>query len=240
MSNSILPLNLSDPDDLSHILPDLRAHTGDMEDLIPDPENARKHPPENLKIIAESLLKFGQRSPLVVNKNTNYISKGNGTYMAARMLGWSKIAWVWTSDDRNNALAYGLVDNLSSDKSVNDYPQQGAHLRELDEAHYPLSKFWSNEELVPLLRDQFEKPEITDEQFDAGLQKGRAITKISASERLTIDKAIALVRSKSKKSTTEGACLDQICGEFLANHINEIDNSVNEELEIAALDLENL
>jgi len=52
-----------------------------------DPRNARKHDEDNLKSIAASLQKFGQRVPLVVNETTGLIEKGNGTFQAAQQLG---------------------------------------------------------------------------------------------------------------------------------------------------------
>ncbi|SRR5260370_22508795 len=226
------------PSDLSHILPELRPLARPMAELIPDPENARKHDLRNLKMIAESLMRFGQCTPLKVNKKTGYIEKGNGTYMAAKMLGWTMIAWVWSDLERQDALAYGLIDNRTSDTSTTDYGQTGATLRELQAADYPMFQFWTEEEAMPLLRSEFQKAEISDEKFDPGLQRGRAIVKISASERISVDKAVAFIRSKSKRSVTEGTALAQICEEFIALHVNEFDNAVNEELEVMALSLE--
>lgn len=213
---------------LDHILPDLRDKAVSMEMLLIDPENARKHDQRNLKMIAESLYKFGQRTPLTVNRKTNHIQKGNGTYMAAKMLGWTMIAVVWTDDEKLESKAYGLIDNRTSDTSTTDYSQAGKTLRELNSSNYEMLVFWSPEEAMPLIRGEFIKAEISDEQFDPGLQKGRAITKVSASERIAIDRAIAFVRSKDKKFKTEGAALEYICGVFMALNINEIDNSTEE------------
>ncbi len=232
-----LALALSDGADLAHILLDLQPMAVDMEILIPDPENARKHDQRNLKMIAESLSRFGQRTPLTVNRKTNFIQKGNGTYIAAKMLGWTKIAVVWTDDERTESLAYGLIDNRTSDTSTTDYSQAGKSLRELQAGDYEMMQFWSPEEAMPLVRGEFVRPEITEEKFDPGLQKGRAITKISAGERIAVDRAVAFVRSKDKKYKTEGAALEFICGEFMAMHINELDNSVEEKMDLVlALD----
>src|ERR1700690_3222809 len=46
----------------------LRHLTTDIATLIPDPMNARLHPERNLESIMESLTKYGQRTPLVVNR----------------------------------------------------------------------------------------------------------------------------------------------------------------------------
>jgi hypothetical protein len=225
-----LPIAFDDSDSLDHILPQLRPLAGAMSELIPDPENARKHDLRNLRMIAESLAMFGQRTPLTVNRKTTYIQKGNGTYMAAKMLGWSQIAWVWTEDEREESLAYGLIDNRTSDTSAMDYSQAGKSMRTLKAADYPLLKFWNEEEAMPIIRGEFQPAVISEEKFDPGLQRGRAITKITASERIEIDKAIAFIRSQSRRSVSEGKALVQICGEFLALHINEIDNAVQNDM----------
>lgn len=230
---------------LDHIIVELRPLARPMDPLIVDPENARKHDAANLKMIAESLIRFGQRSLLIVNKKTNFIAKGNGTYMAARMLGWTTIAYAYVEDDRVESLAYGLIDNETSDASTFDHQQKGKHLRELSEADYPLAQFWNPDEIAPYLHGEFKRPDISEEIFDPGMKKGRAITKVSAAERATIDRAVAFVRAKSKKSMQEGTALELICGEYIANHINEMDNEVTasievQETKIAALSLEDL
>lgn len=231
---SSLQIDLPQEKTLDHILPDLQQLAVDIDILLPDPENARKHDQRNILMIAESFVKYGQRTPFTVNRKTNYIQKGNGGYMAAKLLGWKWVAVVWTDDERHDSIAYGIIDNRTSDTSTNDYNQTGKHLRELKAVEYEMGKFWTPDEMMPLVREGFVKPEITDEVFDPGLQRGRAISKISASERIAVDKAITFVRTQSKKPLTEGAALEMICGEFMSYHIIEVDNNMQEKMETAA------
>jgi site-specific DNA-methyltransferase (adenine-specific) len=86
-----------------------------IEDLILDPNNARKHDFKNLKAIAGSLEAFGQRKPIVLHGQT--VVAGNGTLVAAKSLGWSKIDVVrvpeiWSADQ---VKAYALADNRSAE-----------------------------------------------------------------------------------------------------------------------------
>jgi len=232
-------LELDEPTtNIDKIHPELRQFVKPMEDLILDPENANKHDARNLKMIAESLIRFGQVVLLKVNRETNFIEKGNGTYMAAKMLGWTQLAAIWSDLDRTEAIAYGLIDNRCGQTSRPDYAQTGKHLRELKEADYEMMQFWTPEEALPLVRGEFVKPEISDEKFDSGLQRGRPISKISASERITVDRAIAFVRTKDKRYKTEGSALDFICGEFMAYHVNDLDNETEDQIELEALSLE--
>lgn len=85
------------------------------DSLEVDPKNARKHSERNINVIASSLSSFGQRRPLVVWGNT--VIAGNGTLEAAKGLGWTDISITrvpsdWTEDQ---ARAYALADNRSSE-----------------------------------------------------------------------------------------------------------------------------
>lgn len=62
--------------------------------LKPDPSNARKHGDRNLETIAASLNRFGQRSPIVVQREGMVVRDGNGRLAAAKSLGWQSIAAV--------------------------------------------------------------------------------------------------------------------------------------------------
>lgn len=80
-----------------------------------DPENARLHPEENDLAIRDSLTRYGQRKPIVVNRRTGRVEAGNGTLAAARALGWRRIAAVWVDDDHLTAIGYGLADNRTAE-----------------------------------------------------------------------------------------------------------------------------
>lgn len=83
--------------------------------LTPDPENARKHSKKNIDAIAVSLEKFGQRRPLVVWENI--VIAGNGTLEAAQSLGWTEIEITRVPPDWSpeEARAYALADNRTSE-----------------------------------------------------------------------------------------------------------------------------
>lgn len=84
-----------------------------------DPANVRLHDERNLEVIKGSLARFGQQKPIVVD-HSGTIRAGNGTYAAARALGWTEIDVVETSLDGVEAVAYAIADNRSSDLSSFD------------------------------------------------------------------------------------------------------------------------
>jgi hypothetical protein len=101
-----------------------------IDSVYCDPANARAG--HDLDGIADSLQKYGQRTPIVVNKN-GVILKGNGTYTAAKTrLKWTEIAAVTVNDDAVTATGYAIADNRLGDLSHFDDAALRALLESLD------------------------------------------------------------------------------------------------------------
>tara|TARA_R100001594_G_scaffold150671_1_gene213371 strand:+ start:605 stop:1234 length:630 start_codon:yes stop_codon:yes gene_type:complete len=90
-----------------------------IKDLKLDPENVRIHDERNIHAIKASLEKFGQQKPIVVDKD-NMVIAGNGTLVAAKKLGWKKIAVVETELQGVDLVAYGIADNRTGELAVWD------------------------------------------------------------------------------------------------------------------------
>jgi len=88
-----------------------------IDDVQEHPLNPRKH---RIEMIARALTEFGQRSPIVVQADSKFILKGNGTWKAAKLLGWDEIAVVWSDLTGDAAMAYMLSDNRPSDLATYD------------------------------------------------------------------------------------------------------------------------
>lgn len=86
-----------------------------IESLTPDPSNARKHDKRNIEAIKASLARFGQTKPIVLHTNGTTIIAGNGTWYAAKELGWTHIAAAKTNLDTAEAVAYGIADNKTAE-----------------------------------------------------------------------------------------------------------------------------
>lgn len=117
---------------LSHITPDLRPLAVPLDGLQPDPANARTHGTEDLSALSGSLRQYGQRSPLVVNRESSIVLKGNGTLAAARGLGWTHLAVVWVEDDPHTAAGYAIADNRTAELAGWDTDRLKTLLAELD------------------------------------------------------------------------------------------------------------
>lgn len=96
--------------DLNYIVEGLRVLAVPIDDLHEDPANARVD--HDVERIASSLRQYGQRKPIVVNRlQGGKIEAGNGTFRAAKSLGWSHIAVLYVEDDPATAAGYGIADN---------------------------------------------------------------------------------------------------------------------------------
>ena len=101
-----------------------------LDDLHLDQKNARMHNEESLQAIKMSLERFGQQKPIVVDKNNKIVS-GNGTVMAARALGWSGIDAIVTDLTGDEAVAFAISDNRTSEMSMWDGAELSAQLEYL-------------------------------------------------------------------------------------------------------------
>ena len=98
-----------------NITEDLKHLKQSAAQLSSDPANARKHSKRNIEAIAASLAKFGQRKPIIVQKDGMVVRAGNGTLEAAKSLGWSHVAAVVIDDDNLTATQFAIADNRTAE-----------------------------------------------------------------------------------------------------------------------------
>jgi DNA modification methylase len=110
-----------------------------IKDLTLDPRNARTHSQKNLDAITNSLVKFGQRKPIVVSGH-GVVLAGNGTLEAAKGLKWDYIdVAVAPQDwDENTARAYALADNRTAELADWDQAVLTEQLLELHDAEFDI------------------------------------------------------------------------------------------------------
>ena len=100
---------------LDYIVKGLRPLAVPIDSIELDPRNARTHDDANLRSIRGSLVKFGQREPLVVNKTNKQVEAGNGRLIVARELGWTHIAVVWVEDAPAAQSGFSIADNRTAE-----------------------------------------------------------------------------------------------------------------------------
>lgn len=121
----------------------------DIEKLIPDPKNARKHSTKNKKAINSSLRQFGAARSIVLDKD-GVVRAGNGTLAEAKALGYTHVRVVETSPDQlvavvrpdwnaADAKAYGIADNRAGELAEWDGAALKETFAELDALNYDTS-----------------------------------------------------------------------------------------------------
>lgn len=105
---------------MNKIHPSLQSMAFPIEKLAHLDNNPRKG---NVDAISASYDEFGQIKPIVVRDNedgTATIIAGNHQVMAAKKLGWDKIAVVFIDGDDKHAIAYALADNRTMELGYTD------------------------------------------------------------------------------------------------------------------------
>lgn len=100
---------------MEYIAEPLRPLAIPIESVCLDPVNARMHPAKNMAAIRASLSRWGQRLPIVVQREGMVVRAGNGRVVAARAMGWTHIAAVIVDESQVEATAFAIADNRSAE-----------------------------------------------------------------------------------------------------------------------------
>lgn len=119
----------------------------EISTLHTDPKNARKHNVKNLKAIKGSLEKFGQQKPIVVNE-ARMIIAGNGTFEAAKALGWKDINVVFSKLSKRDERAFALADNRTAELAEWDDGFLDEALKELASFEFDLGSIGFDESFI--------------------------------------------------------------------------------------------
>jgi len=119
-----------------------------IDQVRPHPRNV--HTGDTL-VIADSLERYGQYKPIIVQKSTGLICAGNHTWKAAKNhLKWDDIAALMLDLDDETALRVLLMDNRSAALGTDDQQALADMLQELGELE---GTGYTPEDLTKLLED---------------------------------------------------------------------------------------
>ena len=116
---------------LYYIQEGLRPLAEPIDNILVNERNAWKHPAIQVAEIRGSLEEFGFDQPLVANRKSRFIVKGEGRYRAAKQLGYSHVPVVWVDDDDEQSIARALMDNLTRQKGEWDLGELDTQIREV-------------------------------------------------------------------------------------------------------------
>jgi ParB-like chromosome segregation protein Spo0J len=146
----------------------MKIETVKIDSLSLDPANARKHDDRNMETIVGSLRRFGQQTPIVVDKS-NVVRAGNARLEAAKRIGWHTIQIVRTELTSSDAIAYAIADNRTSELAEWDDDILAAQLQGLlteDEELLDAAGF-DEDELAKLLNEpDLDQPDSSTSEVD--------------------------------------------------------------------------
>ena len=126
-----------------------------VADLRPYENNAKRHSPEQVQALAESIKTFGFTSPVLIDED-NGILAGHGRVAAAKHIGMESVPCIrLTGLSDTQKRAYILADNRLSEIGGGwDTDLLRAELRKIEEEMPELAEAagWSENELTALLR----------------------------------------------------------------------------------------
>ena len=136
----------------TYIVPELLPLAVPIDSCKPHPLNPRVHSERNIKAIMKSIKEFKQDQPIVVSKESGYIIKGTGRWLAMKELKCTHIAAIKVSASDLEALRRGVIDNRTQELSQWHFDLLSEILREWIE-NEPLDPvYWSGDELKDVLK----------------------------------------------------------------------------------------
>lgn len=80
-----------------------------ITDISADPANLRLHDERSIESIKGSLKRFGQQKPIVIDAR-GVVVAGNGTFLAAKALGWSHLLTIRSELSGVERVAYAIAE----------------------------------------------------------------------------------------------------------------------------------
>ena len=158
-----------------------------------DKKNVKSHGKKDIEAIKNSLVTFGFRQPLVVQKDGLIVRAGNGRLIAARELGCPEVPAIVIDETDKEAIAYSITDNRTADMSEWDWPNLTESLSEI-EFDWVSSGLYGEDELKVLTNtvEEWSPPPIEDDvEYQANSLR-------SSSQRITNSNADSPTRTKNK------------------------------------------
>lgn len=190
-----------------------------ISDLKYDPNNVRTHGDRNITAVKESLSRFGQQKPVVALRDGTVIA-GNATLQSATSLGWTHVAVSYFDGTQEEATAYAITDNRSSELADWLWAPLSEQLKDLDQ-HFDLDALgWGEEDIEPLFNGNFDPADFNDLSDDSPVELPDVYgtpLKLTKEQREVIDRAIEKVREINGDQTiSEGRAVELICGDYIA------------------------
>jgi len=173
-------------------------------------KNERFHDERSIDAIAAMLQEFGQRVPIVVQRQGMITRDGNGRVEAARKLGWTHIAALVVDESDARSIAYAIGANRTPELSEWNMETLREEFNELSELGFDLSSLGYNNDDLENLLGEFEVEEVEPPVLDGDKPPFQQVTLTFHNEQFpvfeaAIKKAFELGYDKSKLNSHANA-----------------------------------
>jgi len=203
-------------------LANLQIETATLDELTPNPDNARLHDERSIAAIAASLEEFGQPEPLVIRASDGLIVGGNGRYAAMKRLGWQSCRVVRLDLDDQQTKTLALALNRTADLSYFDDARLLEQLDALKAEGFAVAEtWWSQDELAALQSGIEAAPTLdtddlaSDQGDDSQVEMGKPIM-LTAEQRGVFDQAANKMRSQEQTDLSDGRVAELLSAEWLS------------------------
>jgi hypothetical protein len=173
-------------------------------DLVPDPDNPRKHNRAQRRAIAKSIKAFGFNAPILIDRNQKIIA-GHGRYEAAMDLGLTQVPVIRLEHlSEAQARAYMLADNKLTDRSTWDETKLAIHLKNLSDLalDFDIEDIGFELPEVDFRIQSLDAPEVGDEADEFEDAKGPAVS-IAGDLETTVNNSVYFNNSEFNQLVTE-------------------------------------
>ncbi|TXH10774.1 MAG: hypothetical protein E6R03_15110 [Hyphomicrobiaceae bacterium] len=198
------------------IHPQLKSLAVPIDSVTPDPENARKHPQRNIESIKDSLRQFGQRKPIIVQKEGRIVRAGNGTLESAKALGWTEIAAIFVDEEELQAKRFAVADNRTAELAEWDFEQLTKIFSDMPEADRA-ALGWADYEIQPLLASDW-NPATVDPEFSAPLKDPVSKVYLRSDQKAIVDRACELYNQLHGTNYLPSETMAAICQEYFESN----------------------
>lgn len=186
-----------------------------IDSVQQDPRNKRLHNDTQYIALRESLSRFGQQIPIVVDEG-NKILKGNCTWQVAKELGWKKIFVHRSTLTGKDGELFSITDNRIGELSEWDYEQLGLAMQnDADMSDQLLKLGWTDQLLKPLRIAKWEPDKLEKLEAPPKDQFLNSSVFLDVDEKgmVHVAAAVAYYREMhpSMADKEDGYCVSMIC-----------------------------
>lgn len=135
--------------------------------LIMYARNNKKHPEQQIELLASNIKEFGFTQPILIDKDNNIIA-GHGRFLAAKKLGMTELPCILIDDlSETQIKALRISDNRLSELADTDWEMLKIEMEELKDLDFDVDLTGFNfDDIESNLPEDLTQPEVQEDDFE--------------------------------------------------------------------------